>query len=255
MALWPLRVVSAFAIVLAVLVHASPLPGQLQSRQSLAQVVFSCTVPNTAALTFDDGPFFYLRNISNALASFGAKGTFFFNGLNWGCIYSAENVANIRWAYTQGHQIASHTWSHTNLANLSMARITDEMSRLDEALIRIVGVNPAFVRPPYGAYNDLVRQVAASRNQTIAIWDFDSGDGSRVPAAQSIYRYDDLVARHPSNVLTLNHEVYESTARDIVPHAISVLRARGYRLVTVAECLGMSPYQSVVRPQNGTWSC
>ena len=42
----------------------------------------------------------------------------------------------------------------------------------------------------------------------------------------------------------------DTTARDVVPQAIAVLQARGYRLVTVAECLGMSPYQNVTRPQN-----
>ena len=125
------------------------------------------------------------------------------------------------------------------------------------------------MRPPYGAYNDLVRQAAASRNQTVTMWDHDTGDGSRAPVAQSVQGYTDLVARHPPTVLTLNHEVYgsfpsvtddgeimivvpiaETTAREIVPHAIRVFQARGYRLVTVAECLGMEPYQSVTTPQN-----
>jgi peptidoglycan/xylan/chitin deacetylase (PgdA/CDA1 family) len=78
-------------------------------------------------------------------------------------------------------------------------------SRVDEALIRIAGVNPSFMRPPYGEYNDVVRQVAASRNQVLAIWDYDS-DGNRPPTAQSIQGYTDLAARHPLNVLTLNHE-------------------------------------------------
>ena len=59
----PVRALAVFKF-LTVLVYASPLPapvGTLQSRQSLAQVIYSCTVPNTVALTFDDGPFFYLR--------------------------------------------------------------------------------------------------------------------------------------------------------------------------------------------------
>ena len=46
-------------------VHASPVPQNvtgsgLVRRQGLAQVITSCTVPNTAALTFDDGPYIYL---------------------------------------------------------------------------------------------------------------------------------------------------------------------------------------------------
>jgi hypothetical protein len=32
----------------------------LHGRQTLAQVITRCTVPNTVALTFDDGPYAYL---------------------------------------------------------------------------------------------------------------------------------------------------------------------------------------------------
>lgn len=39
---------------------------------------------------------------------------------------------------------------------------------IEQALERIVGLSPAMMRPPYGNYNDLVRQVAAERNQSRA---------------------------------------------------------------------------------------
>jgi len=35
----------------------------------------------------------------------------------------------------------------------------------------------------------------------------------------------------------------------VLPYAISRLQGAGYRLVTVAECLGLPPYQSVGSPQ------
>jgi hypothetical protein len=40
----------------------------------------------------------------------------------------------------------------------------------------------------------------------------------------------------------------ESTAREVLPHAISVLKSKGYRLVTLADCLGVQAYQSVQSP-------
>lgn len=75
------------------------------------------------------------------------------------------------------------------------------MYEVELALERIVGLAPAFMRPPYGNYNDLVRQVSASRNQSrtsesrsqiafalvlihpipmlpVVLWDFDSQDVS-----------------------------------------------------------------------------
>jgi peptidoglycan/xylan/chitin deacetylase (PgdA/CDA1 family) len=64
MVLWSFRVPVALTVTvgfLAALVHATPLPGTLERRQGLAQIISSCTVPNTVALTFDDGPYIYLR--------------------------------------------------------------------------------------------------------------------------------------------------------------------------------------------------
>lgn len=104
--------------------------------------------------------------------------------------------------------VASHTWSHSDLATLSSDQITSEMQRVDQALQRILGVTPAFVRPPYGSYNNLVREIAEERGQKIVIWDFDSGDSRGSTEAQINQAYDALVAQHPSNVLTLNHEIY-----------------------------------------------
>jgi len=111
------------------------------------------------------------------------------------------------------------------------------------------------MRPPYGEYNDDVRSVAAQRGEKVVIWDFDSGDSTGSTPAQSNQAYDDLAHSHPPSVLALNHETYESTATEVLPHAISVLKGAGYKLVTVAQCLGEQPYQKVGSPQKGSWSC
>jgi len=238
----------------ALLVHA--IPANLTERQSLARVITRCTAPNTAALTFDDGPYLYTNDISNTLNAAGAKGTFFFNGNNYGCIYSSDNAQRVKNVYNQGHQVSSHTWAHlSNLATLSSDQINSELSKVELAFQRIIGVKPAFVRPPYGSYNNLVRQIAASRGQNLVTWDFDSGDSTGSSPAQSKQAYTNLANRHPSTILALNHDVYERSAHDVLPHAISVLQTKGYRLVTVAECLGMPAYSSVGSPQSGSFSC
>jgi len=42
--------------------------------------------------------------------------------------------------------------------------------------------------------------------------------------------------------------------RDVLPYAIETLKGAGYRLVTIAECLGEEPYHSVGKPQPRTVS-
>jgi peptidoglycan/xylan/chitin deacetylase (PgdA/CDA1 family) len=106
--------------------------------------------------------------------------------------------------------VASHTWSHKDLSKLSYDQIHNEMWLVEQALERLLGVKPGFMRPPYGSYNNLVRQVAYERGQKLVLWDFDSGDSTGSTAAQSEKAYDNLIAKHPSTILPLNHEVYST---------------------------------------------
>ncbi|KAG6845255.1 hypothetical protein H0H87_011990 [Tephrocybe sp. NHM501043] len=243
---------SFFTLGLATFASAVPM-----RRSGPAQVITKCTVPNTTALTFDDGPYQYLQSISDQLSAAGAVGTFFFNGNNYDCIYNSESVKRAQYAFGKGHQIGSHTWRHAHLPELSYDELQSEFYRTEDALNKILGIVPAFTRPPYGEYNDLVRQVAGERGQTLVNWDFDSGDSVGKTAAQSNQLYDNVAQRHPSTLLALNHEVYQTTAEIVVPHAIETLQGAGYRLVSVAECLGMEPYKQRGSPsvRDSSWKC
>ncbi|KAJ7253505.1 carbohydrate esterase family 4 protein [Mycena rebaudengoi] len=242
--------------VAAVSGHSAP---ELESRQGgpLAKVYNKCVNPNHVALTFDDGPWVYLYDVSKALKAAGALGTFFFNGNNYACIYDSEEQKRVKYAHDNGHMIGSHTWAHLDLATLSWDKIHDEMWRVEQALQRIIGVTPAFMRPPFGSYNDLVRQAAFRRNQSLAIWDFDSGDSTGSTVAQSKKLYDGVVSSHPKNLLALNHETYETTAHQVLPYAISKLQGAGYKLVTLATCLNLPAYQHVgpAGKPDASWKC
>jgi len=220
-------------------------------------VYTKCSKANTVALTFDDGPYIYLNDIVNSLDAAGAKGTFFFNGNNYACIYGTDPAKRVKYAYDHGHQVASHTWAHKDLTTLTWDQIHDEMWRVEQALVKITGAYPAFMRPPYGNYNDLVLEASGIRGQGVVIWDFDSGDSTGSSATTSKNKYNTVANQHPSTILALNHETYEQTAHNVIPYAIQRLQSAGYKLVTLAECLGKNPYQSVAAPQarDSTWHC
>ncbi|KAK0220743.1 carbohydrate esterase family 4 protein [Armillaria nabsnona] len=206
------------------------------TKRQTGGVITSCTIPNTAALTFDDGPYIYSQNIVDMLDAKGVKGTFFVNG----CIYGDTERAALQNAYSKGHQIASYYVIANSYNSNSM--LTADAAALE----KILGVKVAFMRPPYGSYNDGILQVAAAHNQSVIIWDFDSGDSVGETAANSEKDYDTLVAKHPNTILTLNHETVGDTT--VLPHALDDLLGAGYKLVTVAECLGLPPYLSVAAP-------
>ncbi|KDR67032.1 hypothetical protein GALMADRAFT_1133389 [Galerina marginata CBS 339.88] len=242
------------SFVLSCLAVAAPV--QIQKRAP-AQLITKCTVPNTAALTFDDGPFLYLNYIVDAMKAAGAKGTFFFNGNNWGCIYDDANVRRVLYAYANGFQVASHTWAHRDLTKLSQDQVNSEMAMTEQAIQKITGAIPAYTRPPFGYYNDNVLNVAGNRGQTLVNWDFDSGDSTGASVNQEKGRYDDLITRHPSTVLSLAHEIANASVHEALPYAIQKLQGAGYKLVTVSECLGTKSYLSIGWPaaKDGSWHC
>lgn len=45
--------------------------------------------------------------------------------------------------------------------------------------------------------------------------------------------------------------------KTVMPAVIPMLRQKGWKLVTMADCLGVSPYQSVGSPgkRDASWTC
>ncbi|KAF8206978.1 hypothetical protein K438DRAFT_1713788 [Mycena galopus ATCC 62051] len=220
-----------------------------------AAVYSGCTVPNTVALTFDDGPWIYQNVISDLLDSKGAKGTFFMNGYNYECIYGTKPAARLQKTYLNGHQICSHTWDHPDLTSLTATEIRNETDKMDTAFFKILGMNTTFLRPPYGSYNDTVRTTLADK--TFILWDFDSGDSVGATPQQSMDAYDAAIANNFTTLLALNHEPINTTAHIVLPYVIDQLQAAGYNLTTVADCLGLPPYTSVgpLGVRDETWFC
>ncbi|KAJ7666323.1 carbohydrate esterase family 4 protein [Mycena rosella] len=242
-------------LLAAILVSANPL---VDRAAPMAVVYEACTVNNTVALTFDDGPYLYMTYISDLLTQNNAKGTFFVNGNNYNCIYNDDVVASLRYTFLAGHQIASHTWSHPHLKSLNVTRITREFELVDSALESILGIHTDFLRPPYGEYNALVREIAYKESKKLIIWDFDSGDSVGEAYRQSETDYDAKIAQNPKTLLALNHETEEDTAHYLVAYVINALQTAGYKLVTVAECLGLEPYASntgTFGTRDDTWAC
>jgi hypothetical protein len=56
------------------------------------------------------------------------------------------------------------------------------------------------------------------------------------------------------NLLTHCADIFLLDRHQTLQYAITKLKNAGYKLVTVAECVGKSPYQSVAAPQSRTVS-
>jgi len=197
----------------------------------------SCTVPGVVALTFDDGPFSFTQSIVDQLTAAGHKATFFQNGLNYGSIYDYASV--LQSMIAGGHQIGSHTWSHKDLATLTAAQITDEMSQLEAAHVSIIGKAPTYMRPPYLSTNALAIDTLKTLGYKIISVDIDTQDWAEGPIGEIQLSIDWYKGNQTAGgTISLNHDPYQPTADTFIPAIITYLAEKGLKSVTVGECLG-----------------
>ena len=133
---------------------------------------------NTVYLTIDDG-YVGLAAKLNALNDLGVKGTFFLTGQA-----ISANARTIRQLVNSGHRLANHTHDHARLTRLAYGGIAWEIQECEKTARRVAGVStvPLF-RPPYGAVNALVRQVASDLGYRTILWNSDTADYSGASAA------------------------------------------------------------------------
>jgi peptidoglycan-N-acetylglucosamine deacetylase len=78
-----------------------------------------------------------------------------------------EIVSTLR---RQGHWVLNHTWSHPNLTMLPDAAVSSQIS---------LGISSNLLRPPYGAYDSRVANIAAGLGYRICTWTIDTLDWQR----------------------------------------------------------------------------
>ncbi|WVR06675.1 hypothetical protein IAU60_003707 [Kwoniella sp. DSM 27419] len=226
-------------------------------RRDGVQVINSCYNNGQVALTYDDGPYQYEDDIANQFGD--QKATFFLNGNNYVCIY--DQVDQVRALHAAGHTLGSHTWSHKDMTKISTDEMHQELEKVENAFINILGLKPLYFRPPYGAYNDQVLDVLAQRGyKKVFLWSDDTGDANGESVDYSKNVIDGVANSYPSPKMVLEHSVIDTTASQVVPYAINRLNSAGYQLVAVDTCLGDDgewPYEYVREPgsPDGSWHC
>jgi peptidoglycan/xylan/chitin deacetylase (PgdA/CDA1 family) len=190
----------------------------------------SCSVVKCIALTFDDGPSPYTDRLLQILKDADAKATFFLIGNK-----VAANPAGAKRIADAGMEFGNHTWEHPNMTMIPAEDVAGQFSRANDAIVAATGRAPSLWRSAGGLSDDMVRQTAGRFGLAEIRWDvipFDWINDSNTAAT----RYMLMTYIKPGSVV-LFHDTYSSTV-DLVYQFIPVLKANGYRLVTVSELLG-----------------
>jgi len=127
---------------------------------------------NEIALTFDDGPNpEFTPRLLDLLQGHQIKAAFFLVGK-----FAEEHPEIVKRLSSEGHIIGNHSWSHPNLAKIASARVRTELERTSQLLGQITGERVQIFRPPYGASNRGVLDIAREMGMIPVFWNAIGGD-------------------------------------------------------------------------------
>ncbi|KAK2000074.1 glycoside hydrolase/deacetylase [Colletotrichum falcatum] len=210
--------------------------------------IYSCEKEGDIAVTYDDGPYIYTAAMLDAFKAHGAVATFFITGNNLG-----KGQINVKYRdvikrmVAEGHQVASHTWSHENLDQMTTVQRKNQMIYNEIALKDILGFYPTYMRPPYSICGTDCQKLMVDLGYHITYFDLDTegylhSDPSQIQV--SIGLWDSAMnARSACNAsyLHIEHDIHEQVATTFTNHMLDSIVANGWKAVTVGECLGDPP--------------
>ncbi|XP_037028037.1 chitin deacetylase ARB_04768-like [Bradysia coprophila] len=195
------------------------------------------------AITFDDGPSSNTEAVLDVLKAKGVHATFFINGDNFESIDDQATRNKMKRIVEEGHQLGSHTWSHADLTALSSEAIRSEMLDLESKVEELLGFKMSIMRPPYGRFNDTVMDIIRGElNYSVIIWNLDTNDWSNLAnwniSFQAYVDATEYDTNLNSSFIALHHDFADGSA-ELAAHAIDYVLDKGFKLVTISECLGI----------------
>jgi len=184
------------------------------------------------ALTFDCG--FGTASLNRILATLAAadvRATFFLEG-NW-VDRSPQIVGPI---VAAGHVIGNHSYSHPSFTTRTEAQVVDELTRTAAVIANAGGpASLSLFRYPYGARSQQTDAWITAQGYTIVGWSIDPQGWRQGTTAEQVLG-SVLRGAKPGGIVLMH---CGSTGDEgALPQVITLLRARGYVLVTVPEVLG-----------------
>jgi len=111
-----------------------------------------------------------------------------------------------------GGTVQAHTLTHPNLTKVSADQMRRELCGSADLIQQTVGVRPTLFRPPYGAYNDAVRAIAAECGfPALVMWKGATNDG-RVDLQEQVLKPGDVLLLHWRADLLTNLQAVKALA-------------------------------------------
>ncbi|MFG3105297.1 polysaccharide deacetylase family protein [Streptomyces tendae] len=188
-----------------------------------------CAHTKCIALTFDAGPSENSARLLDILKEKQVPATFFLLGKRHIDTYPEL----VRRMSDEGHEVASHTWTHKILTDADPDEIRDELERPNKEIERLTGKRPTLMRPPQGRTDDTVHDICRELGLAEVLWSVTAKDYKTNDSDLITERVLDQSSR---DGIILLHDIYDGTV-PAVPGIIDALKKRGYVFVTVPQLM------------------
>lgn len=195
-------------------------------------------------LTFDDGPSAeWTPAILDILEREKVPAAFFVVGMN-----AEQNIPLLKREYKDGFEIGNHTFTHHNIAEMSMARAALEMKLTRLLIESVTGHSTILFRAPYNAdseprtYEELAPIERSRRENYLTINEsIDPNDWAPGVSADSIFaRVVQQVEERNASIILLHDaggDTREATVKAL-PRIIRYFKAKGYVFTSVSGLMG-----------------
>lgn len=175
------------------------------------------------AITYDDGPHDTITSqVLDALEDNYAVATFFMLGEN---IEGKEEY--IKRSKNLGNELCSHTYDHQQLTTLTGDQIKQQVEKTDKLIKEVTGEVAPLMRPPYGSYNQTVRD---NVGKPMILWSVDTLDWSHKNPDKT---YEACMTAQDGDII-LMHDI-QACSGEAADRIYKGLQAKGFQLVTVSE--------------------
>lgn len=137
-----------------------------------------------------------------------------------------------------GHELGTHSRTHSYMSKLSAAEIQDELESSCKAIERATGQKTNLFRAPYGDYNNTLIATATEMGLYTVQWDVDSLDWKNLSGTEIALRIVNGV-KNGSIILCHNNGLHTAEA---LPMIFSTLKNRGYEFVPIGELIYKDGY-------------
>ena len=178
-------------------------------------------------LTFDDGYVDLCQTVA-LVNQLNIHVTFFLTGQA-----ILANPDCVRQLIATGNELGNHTYAHEDLTKLSAAGIVNTLQLTENAAESVAGVSTQpLCRPPYGAVNAFVRQIAANWGCTMYLWSRDTLDWA---GSSPSYIEQQALSVSCTGEIVLMHTQGYPNERFALPVIVQQLQAEGCQILPLPK--------------------